>query len=131
MSGSKYFADIPCALTVVPTKAFGSVEAIIEINLVALKNDARRKKEVVGAGLPAMSAYGPCIKAGGVFPSALMAIGDDGAIAASVSRRRCRVLRCPARPRPRKCSRTWAGALQGCRYLDGQRRACAILSCRR
>lgn len=80
----KYFADIPCALTVVPTKAFGSVEAIIEINLIALKNDAKRKKEVVTAGLPAMSAYGPCVKAGEfLFPSALMAIGDDGVIASS------------------------------------------------
>lgn len=77
-----HFARIPCALTVVPTKSFGTVDAVIEINLIALKNDAKRKKEVIEAGLPAMSAYGPCVKAGEfLFPSALMAIDEKGMIA--------------------------------------------------
>ena len=42
---SQYYRDIPCALTVVPTKGFGMVGGIIEINLMALTNSAKREKE--------------------------------------------------------------------------------------
>ena len=77
-----YFADIPCALTVVPTKSFATRGGIIEINLLALTSNARREKQVINAGLPAMAAYGPCIKAGEfLLPSGLMAFGDDGQLA--------------------------------------------------
>jgi enamine deaminase RidA (YjgF/YER057c/UK114 family) len=76
------FRDSPCALTVVPAKGFATVEGIIEINLVALKNDSTRKKQVVNVDLPEMAAYGPCIRAGEfVFPSGLMPIGRDGQVA--------------------------------------------------
>jgi enamine deaminase RidA (YjgF/YER057c/UK114 family) len=78
---SRHFADIACALTVVPTTAFGAVGGIIEINLLALKSDARRVKQVIAADLPAMAAFGPCVRAGDlVFPSGLMALGPDGHI---------------------------------------------------
>lgn len=81
---STHFALIPCALTVVPTTSFGSVGGIIEINLLALKTGASRAKQVVEADLPAMAAYGPCIRAGDLlFPSGLMAIGLDGHIVGS------------------------------------------------
>src|SRR4029077_14902636 len=59
-----YFANIPCAVTVVPTKSFATVGGIIEINLVALTNTASRQKQVIEADIPGMSAYGPCIRAG-------------------------------------------------------------------
>ncbi len=69
-------------MTVVPTKGFAMVGGIIEINLMALTNDAKRKKEVVAADIPAMATYGPCIKVGEfLLPSGLMAIGPDGHVA--------------------------------------------------
>jgi enamine deaminase RidA (YjgF/YER057c/UK114 family) len=75
----EYFGDIPCAVTVVPTKDFNVVGGIIEINLLALKDDATRRKQVVHADVPAMASYGPCVKVGEfLFPSGLMAIGADG-----------------------------------------------------
>ena len=78
---SHHFADIACALTVVPTTSFGSVGGIIEINLLALKANAGRVKQVIEADLPPMAAFGPCVRAGELlFPSGMMAIGPDGSI---------------------------------------------------
>ncbi|HEU0155074.1 MAG TPA: Rid family hydrolase [Stellaceae bacterium] len=78
----QHFADIPCAVTVVPTKSFATAGGIIEINLLALTNTASRKKEVIDADIPGMAAYGPCIKVGEfLLPSGLMAIGRDGQVA--------------------------------------------------
>jgi enamine deaminase RidA (YjgF/YER057c/UK114 family) len=74
----------PCAITAVPTKGFGFVDGIVEINLLALRDGAKRKKEVLDADLPAMSGYGACVRAGElVFPSGLMPIGGDGRVVAS------------------------------------------------
>jgi hypothetical protein len=43
---------------------------MIEINLIALKEGARRRKQVVATGIPAAANYGPCVRAGElVFPS--------------------------------------------------------------
>ena len=79
---SQYYQDIPCALTIVPTKGFVMVGGIIEINLMALTNSAKRAKEVIAADIPTMAAYGPCIKVGEfLLPSGLMAIGPDGHVA--------------------------------------------------
>jgi enamine deaminase RidA (YjgF/YER057c/UK114 family) len=76
---SQHFQNIPCAVTVVPSKGFAMVGGIIEINLMALTDRAKRKKEVVVADIPGMAAYGPCIKVGEfLLPSGLMAIGRDG-----------------------------------------------------
>lgn len=75
----RYYARIPCALTVVPTKSFATVGGIIEINLIALTDDARRDKQVVEAEIPGMASFGPCVRSGEfLFPSGLMAIGADG-----------------------------------------------------
>ena len=75
---NEHYANIPCALTVVPTKSFATKGGIIEINLLALTNTATRDKQVIEADLPGMAAYGPCIKAGEfLLPSGLMAIGHD------------------------------------------------------
>jgi enamine deaminase RidA (YjgF/YER057c/UK114 family) len=76
---NEYYADIPCAVTVVPTKSFATVGGIIEINLIALTNAATREKEVIKADIPDLAAHGPCIKVGEfLLPSGLMAIGRDG-----------------------------------------------------
>ena len=78
---NRYYADIPCAVTVAPTKSFATVGGIIEINLIALTNGAKREKRVIGANLPAMAAYGPCVEVGEfLLPSGLIAIGRDGHI---------------------------------------------------
>ena len=69
----------PCAITAVPTKGFGFVDGFVEINLLALRDGAKRKKEVLKLDMPAMSSYGACVRAGElVFPSGLMPIGVEG-----------------------------------------------------
>src|SRR5690349_3164669 len=69
----------PCAVTALPTKGFGFVDGVVEINLLALRDGAKRKKEVLKVDLPAMSTYGSCIRAGElVFASGLTALGGDG-----------------------------------------------------
>ena len=71
----------PCALTALPTKGFGFVDGIVEINLLALRDGAARKKEVVKVELPAMSAYGAHVRAGElVFCSGLMPLGADARV---------------------------------------------------
>jgi enamine deaminase RidA (YjgF/YER057c/UK114 family) len=79
---NQHYASIPCAVTVVPTKSFATVGGIIEINLLALTDEATREKQVVAAEIPGMAAYGPCIRAGEfLLPSGLMAVGHDGHVA--------------------------------------------------
>jgi enamine deaminase RidA (YjgF/YER057c/UK114 family) len=66
----------PCALTAVPTHGFGFIDGIVEINLLALRDGAKRKKEVLKVDLPAMSMYGAVVRAGElVFPSGFMPVG--------------------------------------------------------
>src|SRR5215468_11147859 len=78
---SQHFRDIPCAVTLVPAKDYANSESMLEINLIALKNGARRRREVVETGIPAAATFGPCVRAGElVFPSGLMAIGRDGLV---------------------------------------------------
>ena len=79
---NRYYVNIPCAVTLVPTKSFATVGGIIEINLLALTNTAARRKQVIAADIPGMAAYGPCVRAGEfLLPSGLMAIGRDGEVA--------------------------------------------------
>jgi enamine deaminase RidA (YjgF/YER057c/UK114 family) len=81
---SKYFRDIPCAVTLVPAKDYSSSESSLEINLIALKNGAARRKQVVQVDIPALATYGPCVRAGElVFASGVMAVGQDGRVPAS------------------------------------------------
>jgi enamine deaminase RidA (YjgF/YER057c/UK114 family) len=68
-------------VTLVPAKSYANSDSMLEINLIALKNGARRRKEVVETGIPAVATFGPCVRAGElVFPSGLMAIGRDGLV---------------------------------------------------
>jgi enamine deaminase RidA (YjgF/YER057c/UK114 family) len=76
---NRHYANIPCALTVAPTKSFATIGGIIEINLIALTNAARRQKEVIAADVPEMATLGPCVRVGEfLLPSGMMAIGRDG-----------------------------------------------------
>jgi enamine deaminase RidA (YjgF/YER057c/UK114 family) len=69
-------------MTLVPATDYSSTEGLLEINLIALKNGAIRKKQVVPIDVPPGAAYGPCVRAGElVFPSAFMAVGRDGRVA--------------------------------------------------
>jgi enamine deaminase RidA (YjgF/YER057c/UK114 family) len=78
---NEHYANIPCAVTVVPTKSFATVGGIIEINLIALTDTATRQKQVIEGDVPAMATYGPCIKVGEfLLPSGLIAIGRDGQV---------------------------------------------------
>jgi enamine deaminase RidA (YjgF/YER057c/UK114 family) len=77
----QYFRDIPCALTLVPAKDYSSTESMLEINLIALRNDATRTKQVVEIDIPTLASYGPCLRAGElVFPSGMMAVDRDGRV---------------------------------------------------
>jgi len=72
-----------CAVTAVPTKGFGFVDGIVEINLLALRDGARRKKEVLKVELPKMAAYGAVVRAGElVFCPGLMPITTHGHVIA-------------------------------------------------
>lgn len=69
----------PCALTVIPVKSFAVVGGVIEINLIGIKDNGNRKKQIIDAALPAIAAYGPSIRCGElVFLSGLMAVDADG-----------------------------------------------------
>lgn len=79
---NEYYASVPCAVTVVPTKSFATAGGLIEINLIALTDTATRRREVIEADIPGMAAYGPCIKVGEfLLPSGLIAIDRDGHVA--------------------------------------------------
>src|SRR5207302_2945508 len=78
---SQYFREIPCAVTLVPAKDYANSEAMLEVNLIALKNGATRRKQVVETGIPAIATFGPCVRAGElVFPSGFIAVGRDGLV---------------------------------------------------
>jgi enamine deaminase RidA (YjgF/YER057c/UK114 family) len=80
---SQHFRDIPCAITVVPAKDYSSAESSLEINLIALRNGASRRKQVIDTAVPPTATYGPCVRAGElVFPSGVMAVGRDGTVPA-------------------------------------------------
>lgn len=84
---NQHFAEIPCAVTVVPTKSYGTVGGVIEINAIGLKADAARTRTVVDVDLPSMASYGPCVQVGEfVLPSGLMAV-DEGVFAGGAAAR--------------------------------------------
>jgi len=81
---AQYFREIPCAITPVPAKDYAQTGGMIEINLIALKNGATRRKQVVDVDVPATATFGPCVRAGElVFPSGLIPVGRDGLVPAA------------------------------------------------
>ena len=79
------FGENPCALSVVPTAGFGTLDGIIEINVMAVKNAGSVKKEIIQCDIPSTMTYGPpAVRAGDLLLlSALMATDDDGPIPGS------------------------------------------------
>ena len=78
---SQHFRDIPCAITVTTAKDYATTDAMLEVNLIALKNGATRRKQVVETGISPMATFGPCVRAGElVFPSGFIAVGRDGLV---------------------------------------------------
>ena len=78
---SQHFHDIPCAITVTTAKDYATTDAMLEVNLIALKSGATRRKQVVETGISPMATFGPCVRAGElVFPSGFIAVGRDGLV---------------------------------------------------
>jgi enamine deaminase RidA (YjgF/YER057c/UK114 family) len=71
------------ALTVVPACDFGLVEGALEINLVALRDEAPIRKRIIECDMPREASFGaPAVQAGDLlFFSGLMACDAHGAIA--------------------------------------------------
>jgi enamine deaminase RidA (YjgF/YER057c/UK114 family) len=84
---NKYFSDNPCALTVLPTSGLGSTETIVEINILALRDAGKTRKQIVEhKGSAAMRFGAAAIRAGDLLClSGLFAADDKGAIPASTA----------------------------------------------
>ena len=79
---NEHVGTSPAALTVTPAKGFASLEMIVEINYILLKDGAQRKKEIVRADIPEMASYSPAVRAGEfVFSPGLLPMGRDGTVA--------------------------------------------------
>jgi enamine deaminase RidA (YjgF/YER057c/UK114 family) len=79
---NEHVGTAPPALTLIPAKGFASLEMMVETNYILLKDDARRKKEIVRANIPDMASYSPAVRAGElVFTPGLLPVLRDGTIA--------------------------------------------------
>lgn len=80
---NSHFGARQCALTVVPTKDFGLVPGIIEINLVAVTDGGKTKKQVIDGCIPAEMTYGAAaVRAGDLLLcSGMIAVDRKGPIA--------------------------------------------------
>ena len=79
---NEHVGTSPAALTVTPAKGFASLEMIVEINCILLRDGAQRKKEIVRADIPELASYSPAIRAGElVFSPGLLPLGRDGTVA--------------------------------------------------
>jgi enamine deaminase RidA (YjgF/YER057c/UK114 family) len=80
-----HVGSAPAALTLTPTKGFSAVEIILSVNYILLKDDARRKKEIVRADIPEMAAYSPAVRAGEfLFSPGLLPMTREGTAAGLV-----------------------------------------------
>nr|WP_258731775.1 RidA family protein [Ancylobacter mangrovi] len=79
---NRHFGDNPCALTVVTTSGLGFSDAVIEINLIALRDDGATQKQVIDDEASRPMRLGPAaVRAGDlVFLSGLYAADEDGLI---------------------------------------------------
>src|SRR5215813_8937320 len=82
---NSYFADNPCALTVVATKGLALLESKIEINIFGLRDGGKTKKQIVDHKASAPMRLGPAaVRAGDLLClSALYAADSEGAIPAA------------------------------------------------
>ena len=79
---NEHVGAAPAALTVTPAKGFASVEMILEINYILLKDGASRRKEIVRADIPQLASFSPAVRAGEVvFSPGLLPLRNDGVVA--------------------------------------------------
>lgn len=80
-----HFGGNPCALTVVATSGLGFSDAIVEINLLALRNDGAVRKVIVEHDRSSAMRLGPAaVRAGDlVLLSGLYAADSDGLVPAA------------------------------------------------
>jgi enamine deaminase RidA (YjgF/YER057c/UK114 family) len=81
---NSHFGARQCALTIVPTAAFGLVPGVIEINLVAVTDRGQTKKQIIDGCIPAPMTYGAAgVRAGDLLMlSGMMAVDASGPIEA-------------------------------------------------
>jgi enamine deaminase RidA (YjgF/YER057c/UK114 family) len=86
---NRHFGDNSCALTVVATSGLGFSDAIIEINLMALRSNGATRKSVIEHPASAAMRLGPAaVKAGDlVLLSGLFAADADGLLPAAARAR--------------------------------------------
>jgi enamine deaminase RidA (YjgF/YER057c/UK114 family) len=79
-----HFGARQVALTIMPTSDFGLVDGDLEINVIAVADGAKTKKQVIAADIPANMCFGaPAVRAGDLLLlSGMQAADDDGPIAA-------------------------------------------------
>lgn len=80
---NSHFGPRGCALTIVPTKDFGLVAGSIEINLIALTDAGKTKKQIIDGCIPAEMTYGAAaVRAGDLLLcSGMLAVDAAGPIA--------------------------------------------------
>jgi enamine deaminase RidA (YjgF/YER057c/UK114 family) len=93
IAGAENFADFldvwnehvgsqPPAISVTPATGFASVEMILEVSYILLKDGAARKKEIIRADIPEMAAYSPAVRGGElVFSPGILPITREGVVA--------------------------------------------------
>ncbi len=81
---NSHFGDRQCAMTVVPAKDFGLVPGNIEINLMALTDAGRTRKQVIDGCIPAEMTHGAAaVRAGDLLLcSGMTAVDGAGPVAA-------------------------------------------------
>jgi len=96
---NRHFTSNPCALTVVATSGLGFADAIIEINLLALRDDGATTKTIIEHKPSSAMRLGPAaVQAGDlVLLSGLYAADADGLISTAAEARSVRHLGVSAR----------------------------------
>jgi enamine deaminase RidA (YjgF/YER057c/UK114 family) len=100
---NSHFGERQCAVTIVPTNALGHVPGTIEVNVVALVNNGRAKKEVIDGCIPREMTFGAAaVRAGDLlFCSGMTALDSTGVIPAVRQDAALRHLGVPARAQMR------------------------------
>ena len=93
IAGAENFADFldvwneqvgsePPAISITPATGFASVEMILEISYILLRDGATRKKQIIRADIPEMAAYSPSVRGGElVFSPGILPITREGVVA--------------------------------------------------
>lgn len=79
---NSHFGARSCALSIVPTRQFGLVPGMIEINLIALKDGGATKKQVIDGCIPAEMTFGAAgVRAGDLLLlSGMVAVDASGPV---------------------------------------------------